>query len=380
MKGGTMNKLLEYLFYSKEYTYKEADKFEIGSDLSDQTYAKFLRDERVGAQLKDIGSILMHKSGCTFEEIADIGNYGDILYEMNEEKAYYLYSLITMGNEKVKAEMPRLQSGTVAKEHAKEFCKIVKMPHVEYRKWIKSSYEKSIPELTAEELFALPSLYVLRNLGKLKKQGSFEQYIELVKADPSYEYNFAGLYFAYLNRNDELGQLIFDRTNGVGYRGQVVIDFNIDEEKDLLRARKLLFSLFLARDNGNEIFNIQTGNKVKLSGNLKSDLDLLEAEVTYDTPNKKSDFTKLKEDSLIISSNIITKDDVEKCKPLTIFSVNNNQSTALHHYGNTKVISGFNAFLIKYAFKENDAEFMQQMIVHYANNTRKLKDILKDDY
>lgn len=324
-----MNKLLEYLFYSKEYTYKDAEKLEIGSDLSDQTYAKFLRDERVGAQLKDIGAILMHKSGCTLEEIAKVGTYGDILYEMTEENAYYLYSLITLDNEKVKAQMPRLQSGTVAKEHAKEFCKIVKMPHVEYRKWIKSSYEASIPQLTADEMFALPSLYVLRNLGKLKKQASFEQYVELVKADPSYEYNFAGLYFAYLNRNDELGQLIFDRTNGVGYRGQVVIDFNIDEEKDLLRARKLLFSLFLARDNGNEILNVQTGNMIKLSGNLANDLELLEAEVTYDRLSKRADYSKLSEDSLVIASDVITKADVAKCKPLTIFSVNNDQKAAL---------------------------------------------------
>lgn len=113
--------LLNILFLT-EYYGKHLSEVQIGISEKEQLFARFVRDPRYGMGLRDLGRVLMHKAGCSIEDIVKSGRVDDLFiydshardYVITSEILDYLKSEILNGNELVKKWMPRYSSKNVA--------------------------------------------------------------------------------------------------------------------------------------------------------------------------------------------------------------------------------------------------------------------------
>lgn len=233
----TDDNLLNILFLT-EYYQNHLDKVRIGTSERDQLFARFIRDPRFGLGRRDLGRILMHKSGCGIDDIVKSGRVDDLFiynskskeYELSRDVVDYLHDEIINGNEIVKKWMPRYSSKNLIL--ARLLAKYWGMNKQEYGHFIKCDTtenklsRKDVDSIVFEHVPSLAMIkYYQRFKSKEDTKERFEQYISDVKSGKKeLKVSTTTVYDIYKNMDIIDPDLFFDKIEKIFINAIPIVD------------------------------------------------------------------------------------------------------------------------------------------------------------
>lgn len=188
----TSNHLLDILFLC-EYFQNHLDQVQIMNSEKEKLFSMFIRDPRYGLGYRDLGRVLMDKSGVSLDYKVKAGRFDDLFFNHEKmsddefsEVAAYLHAKIADGNELAKKWMPRYSSKNLML--ARRFAKVFGMNKQTYGHFIKANtVENSLSRKEASTInFAhVPSNALLKYYKRFKDGAdtseAFAKYLESVK-------------------------------------------------------------------------------------------------------------------------------------------------------------------------------------------------------
>lgn len=229
--------LLNILFLT-EYYGKHLSEVQIGTSEKEQLFARFVRDPRYGMGLRDLGRVLMHKAGCSIEDIVKSGRVDDLFiydshardYVITSEILDYLKSEILNGNELVKKWMPRYSSKNVA--IARQIAKYWGMNKQQYGHFIKCNTtenklsRKNTDEINFEHVPSLAMIkYYKRFMSGEDTSKRFAQYLEEVRSGKKeLKISTTTVYDIYRNSNKIDPVLFFDKIEKIQINAIPIVD------------------------------------------------------------------------------------------------------------------------------------------------------------
>ena len=221
----TGNHLVDLIFQA-EYYQKHLNEVKIGNSDIEKLFSMFIRDPRHGMKYRNLGRVLMRKSGVSPQAVAFAGRFDDLWEnpignDFDENWISYLFEQCRAGNELAKKWMPHYvatkDTGKVAKSTlmASYFRRLLGMNKQQYNKFVKcSTVESKLSQHQNDmiEFDKIPSLALLkywaRFAGTSKKNPKndmaerFNAYLESVKkGEKKMNFSTATVYDIYRNAN-----------------------------------------------------------------------------------------------------------------------------------------------------------------------------------
>lgn len=219
----TSNHLVDLIFQA-EYYQKHLNEVKIGNSDIEKLFSMFMRDPRHGMKYRNLGRVLMRKSGVSPQAVAFAGRFDDlwenpISNDFEENWISYLFEQCRAGNELAKKWMPHYvatkDNGKVAKSTlmASYFRNLLGMNKQQYNKFVKCpTVESKLSQHMNDmiEFDKIPSLALLkywaRFAGTSKKNPKtdmaerFNAYLESVKkGEKKMNFSTATVYDIYRN-------------------------------------------------------------------------------------------------------------------------------------------------------------------------------------
>ena len=229
----TGNHLVDLIFQA-EYYQKHLNEVKIGNSDLEKLFSMFMRDPRHGMKYRNLGRVLMRKSGVSPQAVVFAGRFDDlwenpISNDFNENWISYLFEQCRAGNELAKKWMPHYvatkDNGKVAKSTlmASYFRNLLGMNKQQYNKFVKCpTVESKLSQHMNDmiEFDKIPSLALLkywaRFAGTSKKNPKtdmaerFNAYLESVKkGEKKMNFSTATVYDIYRNCNTIDADLAF---------------------------------------------------------------------------------------------------------------------------------------------------------------------------
>jgi len=219
----TGNHLIDLIFQA-EYYQKHLNEVKIGNSDLEKLFSMFMRDPRHGMKYRDLGRVLMRKSGVSPQAVAFAGRFDDlwenpISNDFDENWISYLFEQCRAGNELAKKWMPHYvatkENGKVAKSTlmASRFRNLLGMNKQQYNKFVKCpTVESKLSQHMNDmiEFDKIPSLALLKywarfagtskNNPKTDMAERFNAYLESVKkGEKKMNFSTATVYDIYRN-------------------------------------------------------------------------------------------------------------------------------------------------------------------------------------
>lgn len=241
----TGNRLFD-LFFMTEYYEKHLKKAAIGYSDVEKILAMFIRDPRFGLGKRELGRVLMAKSGVSAANVVKCGRFDD-LWKVNAdipEWIDFLLKEVKAGNALAKKWMPHYagknkKTGKVAKTtlFAAKMRRILGLNNQQYNKLVKvDTVESKLSAHRNEEIDfeKLPSLALLKYWARFatKQKGGkhdfskrFSEYLDKVKAGKKKMHlSTATVYDIYRNMDKIDPDIAFDQIKKVSGSWVPVVD------------------------------------------------------------------------------------------------------------------------------------------------------------
>lgn len=234
------NPLVNLLFMSEYYQKHLNEVPNIGTDVTAQLFAMFMRDPRAGLGRRDLGRKLMANARCSIEQIVKAGRVDDLfnierptLDSLNvflNEVFDWCKKEIENGNELVKKWMPRYSSKNLML--AREIAKYWGMNKQQYGHFVKCNtieYKlscKKFEEIMFEHVPSLASIKYARCFNtrpELKER--YQQYLEDVKVGKKeLHVSTTTVYDIFKNRNIIDPDIFFDKLEKISGSWLPIVD------------------------------------------------------------------------------------------------------------------------------------------------------------
>ena len=244
----TGNHLVDLIFQA-EYYQKHLNEVKIGNSDLEKLFSMFMRDPRHGMKYRNLGRVLMRKSGVSPQAVAFAGRFDDlwenpISNDFEENWISYLFEQCRAGNELAKKWMPHYvatkPNGKVAKSTlmASYFRQLLGMNKQQYNKFVKCpTVESKLSQHMNDmiEFDKIPSLALLkywaRFAGTSKKNPKtdmaerFNAYLESVKkGEKKMNFSTATVYDIYRNCNTIDADLAFAQIEKISGNWIPIVD------------------------------------------------------------------------------------------------------------------------------------------------------------
>ena len=244
----TGNHLVDLIFQA-EYYQKHLNEVKIGNSDVEKLFSMFMRDPRHGMKYRNLGRVLMRKSGVSPQAVSFAGRFDDLWEspvndDFNENWISYLFEQCRAGNELAKKWMPHYvatkDNGKVAKSTlmASYFRNLLGMNKQQYNKFVKcSTVESKLSQHMNDmiEFDKIPSLALLkywaRFAGTSKKNPKtdmaerFNAYLESVKkGEKKMNFSTATVYDIYRNCNTIDADLAFAQIEKISGNWIPIVD------------------------------------------------------------------------------------------------------------------------------------------------------------
>lgn len=232
----TGNNLLDILFMT-EYYQNNLNEVKIGMSDYEKLFSMFVRDPRFGLGRRDLGRVLMARSGVHPTNVVKAGRFDDLFinWELMPADNFsklcdFLFEEIKNGNELCKKWMPRYSSKNLmlARKIARQFG----MNKQQYGKFIKAStVEQMLSRKQAEDIIFehVPSLALLKYFKRFSNGADthekFAEYLERVRSGKSkMNVSTTNVYDIYRNREKIDADLVFDQIEKISINCMVILD------------------------------------------------------------------------------------------------------------------------------------------------------------
>lgn len=244
----TGNHLVDLIFQA-EYYQKHLNEVKIGNSDIEKLFSMFMRDPRHGMKYRNLGRVLMRKSGVSPQAVAFAGRFDDlwenpISNDFDENWISYLFEQCRAGNELAKKWMPHYvatkANGKVAKSTlmASHFRQLLGLNKQQYNKFVKCpTVESKLSQHMNDmiEFDKIPSLALLkywaRFAGTSKKNPKtdmaerFNAYLESVKkGEKKMNFSTATVYDIYRNANTIDTDLAFSQIEKISGNWIPIVD------------------------------------------------------------------------------------------------------------------------------------------------------------
>lgn len=416
----TGDDMLDVLFMT-EYYNKHTNEARIGNTNMDKLFAMFVRDPRFGLGRRDLGRVLMDKSGVDKDFVVKAGRYDD-LFKMSiplSDVVRYMWDKVQTGDELAKKWMPRFN--TKDDILAKRFCKLLGIRQEVYRKAIKTNTVENlmsahkIEEVNYEHV---PSLAMIKYYARFMKEEAFRTYLEKVKVGKAkLNVSTTTVYDIYKNRNKIDADLFFDKLKKININCIPILDTSgsmWDANDSIGKAVSIAY--YLAKCStycNNQVVSFSSKPQlIKISEKTKTGCGIgygidLGCEYLFGNMNKFSrelnsmytgdcsntDFgavisllsglnefpeyfvvlsdMELDEGSNASKTNVMEMFESKGIKTKIVwwnFNARNTTSPELDEYGNI-FMSGYNPMLLKFLEAGFDGKtFLNKLLIEYAKN------------
>lgn len=244
----TGNHLVDLIFQA-EYYQKHLNEVKIGNSDLEKLFSMFMRDPRHGMKYRNLGRVLMRKSGVSPQAVAFAGRFDDlwenpISNDFDENWISYLFEQCRAGNELAKKWMPHYvatkANGKVAKSTlmASYFRQLLGLNKQQYNKFVKCpTVESKLSQHMNDmiEFDKIPSLALLkywaRFAGTSKKNPKtdmaerFNAYLESVKkGEKKMNFSTATVYDIYRNCSTIDADLAFSQIEKISGNWIPIVD------------------------------------------------------------------------------------------------------------------------------------------------------------
>lgn len=267
----TGNHLIDLIFQA-EYYQKHLNEVKIGNSDLEKLFSMFMRDPRHGMKYRNLGRVLMRKSGVSPQAVAFAGRFDDLWEnpignDFNENWISYLFEQCRAGNELAKKWMPHYvatkENGKVAKSTlmASRFRNLLGMNKQQYNKFVKCpTVESKLSQHMNDmiEFDKIPSLALLkywaRFAGTSKKHPKtdmaerFNAYLESVKkGDKKMNFSTATVYDIYRNANTIDTDLAFSQIEKISGNWIPIVDTSASMFTDDAMGKALAIGHYLGK-------------------------------------------------------------------------------------------------------------------------------------
>jgi len=267
----TGNHLVDLIFQA-EYYQKHLNEVKIGNSDLEKLFSMFMRDPRHGMKYRNLGRVLMRKSGVSPQAVAFAGRFDDlwenpISNDFEENWISYLFEQCRAGNELAKKWMPHYvatkPNGKVAKSTlmASYFRQLLGMNKQQYNKFVKCpTVESKLSQHMNDmiEFDKIPSLALLkywaRFAGTSKKNPKtdmaerFNAYLESVKkGEKKMNFSTATVYDIYRNANTIDTDLAFSQIEKISGNWIPIVDTSSSMFNDDAMGKALSIGHYLGK-------------------------------------------------------------------------------------------------------------------------------------
>ena len=248
------NHLADILFMTAYFEKNLSRIPQIGKTPYEQLFAMFIRDPRFGIGRRDLGRVLMTKSGCNPKMVTTAGRWDDIYHIFSVDKAAEIFkNAIDKGDFLAKKWAPRYSSKDVL--YAREFAKLWKMNKQQYGKFVKAvetpEFKLSTHNTDAIDFSKLPSLALLkywkRFNNKADTQERFQKYLNSVKkGEAKMNVSTTNVYDIYRNRKNIDPDLVYAQLEKISGSWLPIIDVSGSMWADDAIGKALSIGKYLA--------------------------------------------------------------------------------------------------------------------------------------